>query len=312
MIPPNSSFYVAGHKGLIGSAFLRRLQSEGHSNIVVRTREELDLRDGHRVHNFFREARPDVVINCAARVGGIIANRDYPAEFITENLEIQLNLIRESHGAGVKQFLFFGSSCMYPRGAEQPMREDVLWSGELESTNFPYAVAKLAGLAMCEAYNQQFGSTRFLTVIPNNTYGPYDNLDPETSHVLSAIMGKIHRAHVTGSPSVTLWGTGRPRREFVYVDDIVDAGLFLLNSTAEDLTSPVNIGSGEDHSIRELAEVISSVIGFTGQLEFDSQKPDGTPRKLLEGGKLRKLGWHPRVSLREGVERTYEWYLTQV
>lgn len=308
-LPTDTPIFVAGHKGLIGSAFIRRFEREGMRNILTEPRSELDLRDGRAVQTYFEENRPKVVILCAARVGGIVENRDHPAEFITENLEIQMSVQKAAYLTGVEKFLFFGSSCMYPKICAQPMQESALFSGHLESTSLPYAVAKLSGLVSCLAYNQQYGGSRFLPVIPNNAYGPNDDFDPRSSHVLSALVRKFHDAKLNQQSVVTLWGTGTPRREFVHADDIVDASLFLLLHAPADMQYPVNIGVGRDYSIRELAGLIANVVGFEGIIEFDAEHPDGTAKKLLDSSRLRDLGWEPKIDLENGLRNTYDWFL---
>ena len=307
---PNTKIFLAGYQGLIGSALHRRLRSDGYQNILVKTRQELDLSDAAAVREFFETHRPEVVFLAAGRVGGITANLNYPAEFITQNLEIQLNVIRESHRTDVKRFIFFGSSCMYPRECAQPMREMDLLTGIPESSSLPYAIAKLSGLQMCLAYNRQYQKSVFIPVIPNNAYGPFDDFDPASSHVLSALLRRFHEAKINGAPEVTLWGSGSPRREFIFSDDIADACLFLIQQ--EKLPElPVNIGIGVDHSIKEVAEVIAKIVGFEGRLGFDTSKPDGAPRKLLDSTRIQQLGWKAKVSLEAGIRMTYDWYLTE-
>ena len=309
----NSRIYVAGHKGLVGSAITRKLQSEGHSNLILRSHKELDLMRQADVEIFFKEEKPEYVFLAAAKVGGILANNTYPADFIYENLLVESNVIHSAYKAGVKKLLFLGSSCIYPRDCPQPMKEEYLLSGKLEPTNEPYAIAKIAGIKMCQAYNRQYG-TRFISVMPTNLYGPSDNFDLETSHVLPALIRKFHEAktsdksRVTGDEkTVTIWGTGAPRREFLHVDDLADACLFLMNHYEE--SEIINIGIGKDISISELAELIKEIVGFKGSIRYDRTKPDGTLRKLLDVSKLRALGWQPKVCLREGIERTYGWYV---
>jgi len=305
---------VAGHRGLVGSAIVRALNSSGYSNLVLRTHEELDLTDQAAVRNFFNRQRPQYVLLAAAKVGGILANSTYPADFIFQNLQMQANVIDSAHRTGVDRLLFLGSSCIYPKFAAQPIREESLMSGPLESTNRPYAVAKIAGIEMCWAYNRQYG-TRYLAAMPTNLYGPNDNYDSETSHVIPALLRKMHDAKVNGQREVVLWGTGTPRREFLYSGDLAEACLFLmkLNQEAwnslvasETNASLINVGSGQDQTIRELAELIAEIVGFDGVLRFDPSKPDGTPRKLLDVSRLGSLGWQPRIALRKGLERVYE------
>ncbi len=302
---PASRIYVAGHRGLVGSALLRRLRRAGFTNLIVRTRSELDLTDQAAVERFFQIERPDYVFLAAARVGGIHANRTYPAEFIYENLAIQTNVIHAAWRHGVRKLLFLGSSCIYPKHAPQPIREEYLLSGPLEPTNQPYAVAKIAGLEMCRAYRRQYGFNA-ISLMPTNLYGPGDNFDLETSHVLPAMIRKFHEAKLAASPKVVLWGTGTPRRELLHVDDLADAALFLMERY--DGEDPINVGTGEDLSIRELAELVRAVVGFPGEIVFDPSMPDGTPRKLLDVSRLHALGWRHRISLREGIELTYRWF----
>lgn len=302
----DSKIYVAGHRGLVGSAILRRLTEEGYSNIVTRSRAELDLTHQHAVYRFFEAERPEYVFLAAAKVGGILANSKYPADFIRDNLLIQTNVIDAAYRYGVKKLLFLGSSCIYPKFAMQPISEEYLLTGALEPTNEPYAVAKIAGIKMCQAYNKQYG-TNFISVMPTNLYGPEDNFDLETSHVLPALIRKFHEAKVTGRPHVVVWGTGAPRREFLHVDDLADACVFLMKEYSD--TEIINIGVGEDISIRELAELIRDVVEYTGEIVFDTSKPDGTPRKLLDVSRLTVMGWKARISLRKGIEQTYRWYL---
>ncbi len=292
---------------MVGSALVRKLQSEGYDNLVLRTRAELDLLRQSEVQRFFDQEKPDSVFLAAARVGGILANSASPAQFIYENLQIQTNVIHGAFRAGMNRLLFLGSSCIYPKFASQPITEDSLLSGKLEPTNESYAVAKIAGVAMCEAYNQQYG-TRFITAMPCNLYGPNDNFDLNTAHVLPALMRKLHAAKVQQLASVEIWGTGRPMREFLHVDDLADACLFLVRNYSE--SKLINVGFGEDIAIAELAGLISEVVGFEGELVFNSDMPDGTPRKLLDVSKLNALGWKPRHALRDGIEETYAWYLS--
>jgi len=301
-----TKIYVAGHRGLVGSAILRKLRAEGYSNIVTRTREELDLTNQQAVYQFFETEQPEYVFLAAAKVGGILANSTYPADFIRENLLIQANVIDAAYRYGVKKLLFLGSSCIYPKFAPQPMKEEYLLTGVLEPTNEPYAIAKIAGIKMCQAYNKQYG-TNFITVMPTNLYGPGDNFDLQTSHVLPALIRKFHEAKVTGAPHVVVWGTGNPRREFLHVDDLADACLFLMNNY--DSSEIINIGVGEDLTIRELAYLIKDIVGYHGEITFDTSKPDGTPRKLLDVSKLFTMGWKPRIRLEDGISSTYEWFV---
>lgn len=300
--------FVAGHRGLVGSAIVRRLQSEGYTNLLLRTRSELDLTDGRAVREFFEAERPDYVFLAAARVGGIMANDTYPADFIRDNLAIALNVIDAAWRVRVEKLLFLGSSCIYPKFAPQPMREEHLLTGVLEPTNEPYAVAKIAGIKLCQSYNRQYG-TRFISAMPTNLYGPGDNFDLQTSHVLPALIRKFHEAKESGAPAVTIWGTGSPRREFLHVDDLAEACLFLMRNY--DDGEIVNVGVGEDLTIRELAELVQEVVGYSGEIVFDVGKPDGTPRKLLDTGRINALGWRPRISLRDGIAETYRWYLAE-
>jgi GDP-L-fucose synthase len=313
----DSKIYVAGHRGLVGSALVRRLRALGFENLVLRTHAELDLRNRVAVKEFFARERPQYVFVAAAKVGGILANDTFPAQFIQENLQIALNVIHEAYESGVDRLFFLGSSCVYPKHAPQPIQEDALLSGPLESTNRPYAVAKIAAIEMCCAYNRQYG-TRFIAGMPTNLYGPNDNYDPNYSHVVPALIRKMHEAKTGSAEQVVIWGTGQPRREFLYSDDAADACIFLMNLddnrlktiTSSDQTWPtINIGCGEDLTIRELSELIAEVVGFKNHLLFDPSKPDGTPRKLLDIGRLRTLGWTPRVSLRDGLALAYEAFL---
>jgi GDP-L-fucose synthase len=300
--------YVAGHRGLVGSAIVRRLQAEGYHNLIMRTSAELDLRDPAAVAEFFALEQPEHVFLSAAKVGGIVANNSYPADFIYDNLMIQTNVIHQSYLHKIAKLLFLGSTCIYPKLAPQPIREDSLLAGQLEPTNEPYAIAKIAGLIMCKSYNRQYG-TRFIAAMPTNLYGPNDNFDLETSHVLPALLRKFHEAKETGVPTVTVWGSGTPFREFVHVDDVASAALFLMqHHEGNDI---VNIGTGEEVTIRDLALKIRDIVGYCGEVVFDTGKPDGTPRKLSDVSRLRGLGWSHKLSLYEGVAQTYDWYLKQ-
>ena len=309
IIHHEDAIFVAGHKGLVGSAIVRKLREKGYENLLLRTRSELDLTDQAAVRAFFESERPDHVVLAAAKVGGILANSTYPADFIYQNLAIEVNIIQEAWRAGVRKLLFLGSSCIYPKLAPQPLKEEYLLTSSLEPTNEAYAIAKIAGLKMCEFYNRQYGA-RFISVMPTNLYGPGDNFDLETSHVLPAMIRKFHEAKTRGDDSVTLWGTGTPRREFLHVDDLADACVFLLECYED--AGFLNIGAGEDVTIRELAELIRRVVGFPGNILWDSAKPDGTPRKLLDTSKLKALGWSASTSLEAGVLNTYGWYLEHV
>ncbi len=300
-----SRIYVAGHRGLVGSAVVRALRQQGHANLVLRTHHELDLTDQLAVREFFAAERPEAVIMAAARVGGIHANNSQPALFIRDNLLIQDNVIDSAHRSAVAKFVFLGSSCIYPKLAPQPIKEDYLLTGPLEPTNEWYAIAKIAGVKMCQAYRREFGFNA-ISLMPTNLYGPGDNFDLQNSHVLPALIRRFHEAKVRGDESVTVWGTGTPRREFLHVDDLADAVLYLLRSY--DAEAIVNIGWGEDVTIRELAELVMSAIGYRGRLIFDANKPDGTPRKLLDVSRLTALGWQPRIPLKNGIERTYAWF----
>jgi GDP-L-fucose synthase len=302
----NSKIYVAGHLGMVGSAVVRSLRNKGFENLLLRTSKELDLTRQAEVEQLFSEVRPDYVFIAAARVGGIMANKIFRAEFIYINLQIQNNLIHAAWKAGVKKLLFFSSSCIYPRLCPQPMKEQYLWTGPLEPTNEPYAVAKLAGISMCGAYNEQY-RTDFISVIPTNLYGPYDNYDPEQSHVMAAMIRKFHEAKVSNSEKIVLWGTGKPRRELMYVDDVADAALFLAEHYSG--SAPVNIGVGEDCTIQDLADLIRKIVDYGGEIVFDAEKPDGAPQKLLDVSKLHEMGWKAQVSLEDGIARAYESYL---
>jgi GDP-L-fucose synthase len=318
----SAKIFVAGHRGLVGSAIVRRLEGLGYSNVALRTREQLDLTDEKQVAQFFRTERPDYVILAAAKVGGILANATYPADFITQNLKIQTNVIEQSFNFGVKRLLFLGSSCIYPKIAPQPIKEEYLLTGPLEETNRAYAIAKISGIEMCDSYNRQHG-THFLSAMPTNLYGPSDTYDLQNSHVIPAMIRKMHEAKQQGNPEVILWGTGTPRREFLYSDDAADACVYLMTLTDAKLGSLAqsssvqypylfNVGCGEDLTIRELAELVAQVVGFQGKLTFDTSKPDGTPRKLLDVSRLAQLGWAPDVKLREGLKLAYHDFLQKI
>jgi GDP-L-fucose synthase len=306
MIDKSEKIFVAGHRGMVGGALIRQLESEGFSNLLVRDRSKLDLRDEDAVSRFFAEQKPGLVILAGAKVGGIKANYNFPVEFLLENLRIQNNVIHAAYENGARKLLFLGSSCIYPKFAPQPIPETALLSGPLEPTNEPYAIAKIAGIKLCQAYVREYGAN-FISAMPTNLYGPNDNFDLETSHVLAALLRKAHEAKMRKGRKLTVWGSGEPRREFLHVDDLASACLLLL----EKYDSPeiINVGYGEDISIRELAELICEVVGFDGDLAWDTTKPDGTPRKLLDVTKLRALGWKPSIPLRDGIARTYEWFL---
>ena len=303
---PESSIFIAGHRGLVGSAIVRRLRAAGFHNLVLRDRAELDLTRQVAVERFFAEARPEYVFFAAAKVGGILANNDYPAEFIQDNLVIQTNIIDSAYRNGTRKLLFLGSSCIYPKFAPQPMPEDCLLTGPLEPTNEWYAIAKIAGLKMCQAYRRQYGFNA-ISAMPTNLYGPGDNFSLKSSHVLPALLRKIHEARKAGAAVVEVWGTGKPRREFLHVDDLADACLFLMQNYDGD--GWVNVGWGRDETIAELADTIRRVVGFEGALRFDTSKPDGTPRKLLDTTRLTELGWSPKIGLETGIRSTYEWFL---
>jgi GDP-L-fucose synthase len=302
----NARIFVAGHRGMVGSSLVRRLEAGGYTNIVTRTHAELDLLDQAAVRRFFTEERIDAVLLAAARVGGILANASQPAQFIYQNLAIEINVIHAAFEAGVTRLVFFGSSCIYPKTCPQPIQETYLLSSLLEPTNEPYAIAKIAGLKMCEAYNRQYG-TRFIALMPTNLYGPNDNYDLQTSHVLPALIRKAHEAKVRGKDVLTVWGTGTPRREFLHVDDLADATVFVLEHGVT--VGLLNVGVGTDLSIHEIAQQVAQVVGFEGQISFDTSKPDGTPRKLLDVSRLAEMGWRARIGLRDGIEATYQEFL---
>ena len=302
----SSRIFIAGHNGLVGSALVRKLREKGFNNLLLKNRSELDLTNQHAVEVFFAHEKPEYVFLAAAKVGGIHANSTYPAEFIFSNMQVQMNIINESWKYKVKKMLFLGSSCIYPKLAPQPMPEDCLLSGKLEPTNEPYALAKIAGIIMCQSYNRQYG-TNFISVMPTNLYGPNDNYHPLNSHVLPALIRRFHEAKIAAAPKVTIWGTGNPTREFLYSDDLADACVFLMEK--HDGNDIVNIGSGKEVTIRELAFTIKSAVGYEGELEFDVTKPDGTPRKLLDCSKLHGMGWRHSVELAEGIKLAYQDFL---
>jgi GDP-L-fucose synthase len=306
MMDKSETIFVAGHRGMVGNALIRRLESESFTNLPKRDLSQLDLLDESAVAKFFAEEKPAVVILAAAKVGGIKANNDFPVEFLLENLRIQNNVIHAAYENGARKLLFLGSSCIYPKFAPQPIPETALLSGPLEPTNEAYAIAKIAGIKLCQAYAREYGAN-FISVMPTNLYGPNDNFDLETSHVLAALLRKAHEAKTRKDRKLTVWGSGKPRREFLHVDDLASACLLLLEKY--DSSEIINVGCGEDISVRELAELICEVVGFDGDLIWDASKPDGTPRKLLDVTKLRALGWKPSIPLRDGIARTYEWFL---
>jgi GDP-L-fucose synthase len=305
----NDSIFVAGHRGLVGSALVRKLRAVGFQQLLLKTRQELELRDQRAVEEFFARERPKYVFMSAARVGGIHANSTYPVDFLRDNLQMQLNVIDSAQRHGTEKLLFLGSSCIYPRLAPQPIQESSLLTGPLEPTNEWYAIAKIAGIKLCQAYRRQHGF-RAISLMPTNLYGPGDNFNLAGSHVLPALIRKFHEAKVAKSPTVTVWGTGTPRREFLHVDDLADACLFLMQNYESD--ELINVGVGEDLTIRELAEQIAAVVGFEGSLEFDTSKPDGTPRKLLDVSALHSLGWHARIPFAEGAASTYRWFVDNI
>jgi GDP-L-fucose synthase len=309
--------YVAGHRGMVGGAISRKLRERG-AEVITRTHAELDLTDQAAVRAFFASEKPDGVVLSAAKVGGIHANNTYPADFIYENLMIEANVVHQAYTAGVQRLLFLGSSCIYPRAVEQPMREDALLTGVLEPTNEPYAVAKIAGIKLCESYNRQYG-TDYRSVMPTNLYGPGDNFHPENSHVMPALIRRFHEAAASGTGEVVIWGTGTPYREFLHVDDMAEASLFVFDldketyeANTEPMLSHINVGFGEDVTISELAHLVAGVTGFTGRISFDTSKPDGTMRKLMDSGRLTSMGWKPSVALAEGLKETYAWFRANV
>lgn len=306
VVDRKSRVFVAGHTGLVGSAIVRQLEHQGYSSLLLKTRSELDLREASGVMDFFRRERPTHVFLAAALVGGILANTQHPVEFFRSNMEIELNVLGAAHQYGVEKLLFLGSSCVYPRLAPQPIKEEYLLDGRLEETNKAYALAKIAGIALCEAYRSQYGE-HFVSVMPTNLYGPGDNFDLVGAHVLPALIRKMHEAKVSGADDVEVWGSGKPRREFLYIDDLAEACLFVMDHY--DQAEVINVGVGQDISILEVATLVAEVVGFKGRVRLDSTKPDGTPQKLLDVSKLRKLGWSAKTSLQEGLESTYRWYV---
>jgi len=305
----SEKIFVAGHRGMVGSALIRRLEQDGFQNLLTRDRTQLDLLDDRAVREFFVIAKPAIVIFAAAKVGGIKANSDFPVEFLLDNLRIQNNVIQAAHESEVRKLLFLGSSCIYPKHAQQPIPETALLTGPLEPTNDAYAIAKIAGIKLCQAYGREYGAN-FISAMPTNLYGPNDNFDLETSHVLAALLRKAHQAKTSRAREIVVWGSGKPRREFLHVDDLAAACLFLLQKY--DSPEIINVGYGEDISIRELAELICEVVGFDGELAWDRTKPDGTPRKLLDVKKLHNLGWRATIPLRDGIAQTYDWFLKNI
>ena len=310
-----NKIYIAGHNGMVGSAIVRRLREKGFVNIITRSSSELDLTDQKNVHNFLQDERPDYVVIAAAKVGGIHANDSYPAEFIYQNLMIEANLIHGAYLAGVNNLLFLGSSCIYPKESLQPIREDYLLSGHLESTNEPYAVAKIAGIKLCESYNRQYG-TDYRSIMPTNLYGPNDNFHPKNSHVIPALIRKFHEAKVKNKPFVEVWGSGKPMREFLHVDDMADVSIYImdidkkiLESEVDPMLSHINIGTGTDITIKDVAQIVKEVVGFYGEIVFNTKMSDGTKRKLLDISKLERLGWKSVITLKDGLKETYEWFL---
>ncbi len=320
-IPGVAKIYVAGHRGMVGSAIVRALQSQGHSNLVLRTHAELDLINQAAVQAFFAEEKPDQVYLAAAKVGGIYANNSYPADFIYQNLMVQANVIEAALRNGVKKLLFLGSSCIYPRMAEQPMPEEALLTGLLEPTNEPYAIAKIAGIKLCESYNRQYGVSHgvdYRSVMPTNLYGPGDNYHPQNSHVIPALIRRFHEAKLSGAPSVSIWGSGSPRREFLYVDDMADASVFVMNlpqvayhQHTQPMLSHINVGFGSDMTIAELAQAVGQTVGYRGTIDFDSSKPDGAPRKWMDSGRLGSLGWQAKMDVMQGLALAYQDFITQ-
>jgi GDP-L-fucose synthase len=318
----NTKIYVAGHRGMVGSAIIRQLQAKGFNNIVTRTHSELDLCNQQAVYDFFQKERPCQVYLAAAKVGGIHANNTYPAEFIYQNLMMEANVVHQAFNAGVRKLLFLGSSCIYPKMAPQPMAEDTLLTGKLEATNEPYAIAKIAGIKLCESYNRQYGQSHqidYRSVMPTNLYGLGDNYHPENSHVIPALIRRFHEAKKKKSPEVLIWGTGTPMREFLYVDDMASASIFVMgldkkiyDQYTEPMQSHINVGFGSDLTIKELAETIGSTVGYQGRINFDTTKPDGTPKKLMSSDRLKKMGWEPKISLDDGLRLAYEDFLREV
>ena len=316
MMNSNDKIYVAGHNGMVGSAIVRKLREKGFMNIITCSSSELDLANQQNVHNFLQEKKPDYVVIAAAKVGGIHANDSYPAEFIYQNLMIEANLIHGAYLAGVNNLLFLGSSCIYPKESLQPIKEEYLLSGHLESTNEPYALAKIAGIKLCESYNRQYG-TDYRSIMPTNLYGPNDNFHPKNSHVIPALIRKFHEAKVNSKPFVEVWGSGKPMREFLHVDDMADASIHImdidkktLESEVDPMLSHINIGTGTDITIKDVAQIVKEVVGFDGEIVFNTKMPDGTKRKLLDVSKIENLGWKPAITLKDGLKETYEWFIT--
>jgi GDP-L-fucose synthase len=317
MLPLDTNIYVAGHRGMVGSAIVRQLEASGYNNIITRTRNELDLTNQQAVSDFFKNEKIEQIYLAAAKVGGIVANNTYPADFIYENLIIQCNIIHAAHMANIQQLLFLGSSCIYPKLAEQPMAEDSLLTGTLEETNEPYAIAKIAGIKLCESYNRQYGRD-YRSVMPTNLYGPNDNFHPENSHVIPALIRRFHEAKLNNDKEVIAWGSGKPMREFLYVDDMAAASIHVMNldksiydENTEPMLSHINVGTGVDCTIRELVETVAKVVGFEGEIIFDSTKPDGAPRKLMNVDRLKSLGWEYSVTLDNGLKQAYQWFIEQ-
>ncbi len=314
----NEKIYIAGHLGLVGSAIVRELEIKGYSNLLLRSHKELDLTNQREVNNFFQDEKPDYVILAAAIVGGIHANNTYPADFIYQNMMIEANVIHSAYKSNIKRLLFLGSTCIYPKGAKQPIKEDSLLSNVLEPTNEPYAIAKIAGIKLCESYNRQYG-TDFRSVMPTNIYGINDKFHSENSHVIPALMSRFHQAKTNNDSEVVVWGTGKAMREFLYVDDMAQASLFVLNldkktyqANTKTMLSHINVGTGKDTTIKDMAEIMRDVIGFKGKLTFETSRPDGVPRKLTDISRLSNMGWQSKVNLREGLEKTYDWYMKNV
>jgi GDP-L-fucose synthase len=312
MINKTSKIYVAGHTGLIGSAVARRLKQNGYQNIITISHDLLDLTDSLAVDNFFAQEKPEYVILAAGKVGGIVENQCYPADFININIAIQFNVLKAAYRASVCKLILFASSCMYPKSCKQPMAEDLLFSGYLEPTSLAYAVSKIAGMQMCLAYNKQYGEKRFIPVIPNSVFGPNDNFDCNSGHVLSVLIRRLHEAKEQKLSNLVLWGSGTPRREFIYADDVANACLYLFENDLSNLEFPLNIGTGKDISIRELAEKIAAMVGYTGKIEWDLNKPDGTLQKLLDSSRLLEFGWKPLIDFNDGLQNTYNWYLENI